>query len=314
VRAEPNPILSRIVRATSRITSPKASYTRNKASRYSFLKERPSWEYQFGLREDLGDTEKDYYAQDENSVNNSYQANTGLTLGELAFNVGFKGSDGKRDYKGARTWTESITWPDLSATFRSFERFLPMKRFVQSSELRSSYAVVNAESGPLDEAWTSRSTSNSFSPLLAWRTSWKKRINSEVSTNYSRSVKKSGTPLTTDTETRRGASATLSYSFSAPGGLKLPFLGNRIKFKSNLDLSLTGSYNSAFSELVTEGSDKPPRTNADSESFSITSKANYNFSKSVTGGMLVEFGQNKDKQRGRTGRDINVEFDVLFKF
>jgi hypothetical protein len=30
--------------------------------------------------------------------------------------------------------------------------------------------------------------------------------------------------------------------------------------------------------------------------------------------MRVEFAQNKDKQRGRTGRDINVEFDVLFKF
>jgi len=30
--------------------------------------------------------------------------------------------------------------------------------------------------------------------------------------------------------------------------------------------------------------------------------------------MKVEYSQNRDKQRGRTGRDINVEFDILFKF
>jgi hypothetical protein len=312
--AEPNWFLSQVVKLTGRITSPKASYTRNRSSRYSFLKERPTWEYQFGLRDDLGDIEKDYYALDENSESDNYQANSGLTFGELAFNVSVRGTDSWKDYRGAKTRSHSLTWPDLSATLRSFERFLPMKRLVQSSELRSSYAVVNSDAGPFGEPATSRSVSNSFSPLLAWRTSWQKRINSEISTNYSRTEKESGTPVTTDTETRKGASATVSYSFSAPGGLKLPFIGSRIKFKSNLDLSLTGSYNSTYSELVTEGSDKPPRTNADSESFSISSRANYNFSRSVSGGMRVEFAQNKDKQRGRTGRDINVEFDVLFKF
>lgn len=313
-KRSPSWVLSQFVKYMGKVTSPSGSYTRTRSSRYYYLKERPRWEYQFGLENDVGGVAKDYYSLDENSVNNTYQARSGYTIGDLGLNVSYRGSDSRRSYKGTSTRTESITWPDLSATLRSFERFLPMKRFVLSSELRSSYAVTNGESGPVDEPATTHSLSNSFSPLLAWRTTWQKRISSEVSTNYSVSERKSGTPLTTDNETRKGVSATLSYSFSAPGGLKLPFFGSRIKFKSNLDLSLTGSYASTFSDLVTEGSDKPPRTNTDTESFSVSSKASYNFSRSVTGGMLVEFGQNRDKQRGRTGRDVNVEFDVLFKF
>ncbi len=312
--SSPNWFLAQVVKFGNKITPPNASYSRSRGSRFYYLKERPSWEYQFGVHDGVGDVEKDYYALDETSLNNNYLAKSGLVLGDLSFGVSLRGSDSKRGYKGARTRTESMTWPDLSATLRAFEKYLPMKGVVQSSELRSGFALTEGESGPLDEPPTSWSTSASLSPLLAWRTTWKKRINTELSTNYSQSEKKSGTPLTTDTETRKGVSFNISYSFSAPGGLRLPFLGSKIRFKSNLDLSGTGSYTSTYSELATEGSNRPPRTNVDSEAFRLSSKASYNFSKSVSGGMLVEFGQNRDKQRGRTGRDINVEFDVLFKF
>lgn len=96
--------------------------------------------------------------------------------------------------------------------------------------------------------------------------------------------------------------------------MSLPFLGGKLKFKSNLDLSLLSSYAKGFSKLATEGSNRPPKTNSDSESFSISPKATYNFSKSVTGGLSGQFSQNRDKQRGRTGRDVSAEFNVLFKF
>jgi len=230
----PKWLLSKFIKFTNRISSPTASYTRSRSSRYSYLKGRPSWEYQFGIRDDVEDVEKDYYALDETSINNSYQARSGLSLGELGLNVGFRGSDSKRGNPGSRTSSKSTTWPDMSLTLRSFERFLPIKALIQSSELRSGFSMTSGESGPADEPPTTRSKSSSFSPLVSWRTTWKKRVNTEVSTNYSLNEKKSGTPMTTDTETRKGASLSLSYSFTAPGGMRLPIFGSRIKFKSNL--------------------------------------------------------------------------------
>lgn len=310
----PKWLLAKFLELSGRINSPNGSYTRSRNSQYSYLKGRPSWGYQFGFRDDVGDVAKDYYVYDQTSLNNAYQVRSGLSVGDLSLSVSYKGSDGERGYSGSRTRTKSSTWPDMSVTLRSFDRYIPIKMLMQSSDLRSGFSMTMGESGPINMPATTRTKSVNFSPLVSWHTTWKKRINTELSTDYSMSEKESGTPLTTDTETRKGVSLKLSTSFSAPTGVILPLVGRRVKFKSNLDLSLTGSYSSTHSKLVTKGSNKPPRINADSESFSISPRAGYNFSKSVTGGLTMDFRQNRDKQRGRTGRDISVEFDVLFKF
>jgi len=310
----PGWLMAKFLELTSRINSPTGSYTRSRNSQYNYLKGRPSLRYQFGFRDDVGDVPKEYYVYDQTSVNNTYQARSGLSVGDLNLSVSYKGSDGERGYSGSRTRTKSTTWPDMSVTLRSFERFLPIKMLMQSSDLRSGFSLTRGETGPINMPATTRTESMNFSPLVSWNTTWKKRINTELSTDYSLSEKVSGSPLTTSTEMRKGVSLKLSTSFSAPTGVVLPLVGRRVKFKSNLDLSLTGSYSSAHSKLVTEGSDSPPRINADTESFSISPRASYNFSKAVSGGLTMDFRQNTDKYRGRTGRDINVEFDVLFKF
>ncbi len=310
----PKWLLAKFLELSSRINSPNGSYTRSRNSQYSYLKGRPSWQYQFGFRDDVEDVPKEYYVYDQTSVNNTYQVRSGLSVGDLNLSISHKGSDAERGYSGSRTRTKSTTWPDMSVTLRSFEKFVPIKMLMQSSDLRSSFSMTRGESGPLNTPPTTRTKAMNFSPLVSWHTTWKRRINTEVSTDYSVSEKESGTPMTTSTDTRKGVSLKVSTSFSAPTGVILPFLGKRVKFKSNLDLSLSASYSSTHSKLVTEGSDKPPRINADTESFSISPRASYNFSKSVTGGLTMDFRQNRDKQRGRTGRDVNVEFDVLFKF
>jgi hypothetical protein len=309
----PGRFVGKFLDFANRITSPSGTYTRNKNSQYNYLKGRPPWKYQFGLADDIG-VEKEYYQLNQSNLTDNYQARSGLDLGLVGYSISFRGSDSKGGTVGSKTKSNSVTWPDMSLTLRTLEKFIPKIVPIQSSEVRSGYSVTKGESGPIDQAATTKSTSSGFSPLLSWRATWQKRIETELSTDYTVGEKKSGTPLTTGTDTKREVSMKLSYSFSAPTGMSLPFLGGKLKFKSNLDLSLLSSYAKGFSKLATEGSNRPPKTNSDSESFSISPKATYNFSKSVTGGLSGQFSQNRDKQRGRTGRDVSAEFNVLFKF
>jgi hypothetical protein len=86
----------------------------------------------------------------------------------------------------------------------------------------------------------------------------------------------------------RGGALSAGYSFSAPTGIKLPFMKS-VKFASNLSFNLTLNY----SRTTSFGEDVVHPT-ADNSTLGSNLGMSYNFSASITGGANFDYAENKD--------------------
>ncbi|MCK4404162.1 MAG: hypothetical protein KAW02_03640, partial [candidate division Zixibacteria bacterium] len=102
-----------------------------------------------------------------------------------------------------------------------------------------------------------------------------------------------------------------NYSFSAPHGIKLPFL-KRIKFKSTLSLSLRIS--KTFRKTKSSVGGKPFNITGDSDRLSISSTAGYSFSSQVTGGFNAKWADTNDKKTRRKThtRELGIWMQIRF--
>jgi len=161
----------------------------------------------------------------------------------------------------------------------------------------------------------SETISENFSPLGSVSMSWKNGIRTSV---------KIDKKITTDQNLRRyggnqsvtknynnSIHITNSYSFSAPHGIKLPFL-KKIKFKSNLSLSLNVSKTSRKIKSSVGGN--PFNVTGDNSSLSIASTAGYSFSSQVKGGFNVRWIDTNDKKTKRKThtRELGISIQISF--
>ena len=110
-------------------------------------------------------------------------------------------------------------------------------------------------------------------------------------------------------------SVSLNYRFSAPQGLKLPFFGQKLKFQSNLDTSLTFRTSTKVSRTAQDehGLLQVDPT-ASTRDYSVTTDLTYSFSRSVSGGLQISFAQTRDEKRDQTRRTIGMHLSAEFKF
>jgi hypothetical protein len=175
--------------------------------------------------------------------------------------------------------------------------------------LTSRFTVQRDRAGAQDLV-KNETESNSISPSL--RFTFKKGIKATV--GYRHTEKEDQRYDIGQKRTQQKADAvdvTLSYSFSAPTGIKLP-LFSRIRFKSNLDASLTGGWEQNLITQFTPGAEPLETTN--SNRFSIRPSLSYRFSSAVSGNLRAWFSQRKDRKRASTNRDLGIDFSATFRF
>jgi len=108
---------------------------------------------------------------------------------------------------------------------------------------------------------------------------------------------------------------TLRYSFSAPQGLKLPFLGS-VKLQSNVRTSLgfRRSMSRNFTEVLDEiGTVTEILINRDTEDVTITPTLGYDFSQ-VIGNLSASYNSHKDRKSGTTRTTINLKLSIQLDF
>ncbi|MEA1997492.1 MAG: hypothetical protein U9N45_07620, partial [Gemmatimonadota bacterium] len=107
----------------------------------------------------------------------------------------------------------------------------------------------------------------------------------------------------------------LQYSFSAPRGLRLPFLKN-LKLKSNVRTSLdvrrriSRNMTEVFDEL---GNVVDVKINRDVEDISLTPTLSYDFAQ-VIGNLSASYTSHKDRKTGTTRITINMKVSVQLDF
>ena len=202
-----------------------------------------------------------------------------------------------------------------SLSWNGIEKLGPLSSVCSSVRARSGVEYRRAHSGPADEP-NARSKSFAMNPVVSVDTTFKNGLTGSFSWDKRKNTSYSLTGAGSVTQDDLGSmSVSLNYRFSAPQGLKLPFFGQKLKFQSNLDTSLTLRTSSNVSRTA---QDEHGLLQVDPSSstrdFSVTTDLTYSFSRTVSGGLKISFGQKRDEKRDQTRRTIGVHLSAEFKF
>ena len=317
----------------SRIIEPiDFSYSFSRRSELVSVKDQSPWYYRLGFVDNFKYSDTAPPTSITRDRDNSLHASSGGRLGEFTATLAFDVSEG-RQYRiisnnTNATLDSTTTWPDLSLSLGKVQSLF--KQLATDSRLTSSYRMRRTVSGDLQRDTTGheylamygRSVTNSteLSPLLSWQTTWKKRITTTLAANYTMAsafnYRNADGSSRGESDTRtRGIDLSLSYSFAAPQGIKLPFL-KKVRFSS--DLSLTGTLRYANStrreRLVTTQDPGPEWTGLqDDNSFSASVSASYRFSRSIEAGLETGYSRSKGLAPTTT-ETMDLDIWVLFRF
>ena len=278
--------------------------------------EMPGWAYRLGI----GDAED----ADDRTVETSYDAGTGVKLtSQIRIKGDYKHTVTSRWYKSAVSesldlvaQTESMN-ETTKGTFSwsGLERVGPLSGMFKSVRARSGAEYRRSYSGPVGEP-TSQGKSLSFSPIVSLDATLINGLTGSFSWDRKRAntFSLSGVGSVTEDVTS-SMSLTMNYRFSAPQGLKLPFFGQKLKFESNLDTSLTFRTSAKQSRTAqTEALLQTVEPTSSTKEYSIVTDATYSFSRSVSGGLQISYAQSRDEKRDQTRRTIGVHLSAEFKF
>ncbi|MCD4691197.1 hypothetical protein K8S17_07025, partial [bacterium] len=217
-------------------------YSVKRSSRYDRITydEMPGWAYRLGLAE----------AQDadDRSAETAFSVGTGVKVtSQIRIKGDYKHTVTSRWYKSALSdsidlvaQTEAMNETAKgSLSWSGIERLGPLSGVFKSVRARSGVEYRRSYSGPANEP-TSEGNSLSFSPILSLDATLTNGMTGSFSWDRKRAntFSLSGVGSVTEDVTS-SMSLTLNYRFSAPQGLKLPFFGQKLKFESNLNTSLT---------------------------------------------------------------------------
>lgn len=294
------------------ITRPSISVSRHRQTSFGLLKRKPSWEYQFGLREgiprDFKHPEPTYNTNDTKNISDNFSASSGFSTRILNINTSYstsKSTNTNINMKSSQT-SRSTTWPSLGLQFPQLTKFFPKNKILKTASASINYRRDKSSNETSAEGIQTESNNESWGP--SFQMIWIREIRTNISANFS--VNKSSnytTGLYQTTSRTTGYSLSISYAFNAPTGLKFPFLGNKIHFSSNLDAGLDVNYSNNYSI----SSNFPEPTN-NTINYMLSPRLSYNFSNSITGGLIGNYSMMNDKKQDNksstTGLDVWVEF------
>jgi len=269
--------------------------------------------------------------------NNTFRVSTGGRVRELSALIACEWSRGLNlgSILSSTSLDKSVTWPDLRLTQGKVHNLF--KKWATDSKLTASYKrrhdlggdfVSYYEPGTGDSVereslgmiGRSEAYTNEFSPLISWTTTWKRRISTTLSANYTFGtatsfLSDSGTERNVTHSRDRGVNLSASYAFSAPQGLRLPFL-RRFRFAS--DLSLTWTLRAAQTHRWLQkwagGVPIDPTSPLQLDnSFGTSLAASYRFSRSIEAGLSAEYSQSRGLSPTTT-QTMGLDFWVLFRF
>ncbi len=286
---------------------------------------RPGFMYRFGVERDIDvlTSSADTRAA-SSSESQSYNLNSGFGLfGGIQTTVKFSRSENLDLIKqGPLYRTRTTNWPDLSIRISKFKSLPlikgPVNKMIGIFSPRTGFSRREQKTTDINGGFdVAKSTSLSFSPLLSINFKLWRSLSLSGSYTYSteESVKKSTGDGQFQSETnsdRKTIAATTKYTFSSPGGIRIPIFG-RLKFTSTVNIDLTFKYSANNSE--TRKCDTCEFTNSlDKSDFSVRPTVSYSFSRQIRGGLSGVWQDTNDAKSGRKShvRQIQIWMEIRF--
>ena len=323
-----SPMIVKVINYISRLENIDFSYMNTHKTNYEDLADRPDFWYQLG-REGLLRTEADTLWADDGTILELLPAEISLlrnthkitasssfaVLRNLSANWSYTWEN-TRDETSDNETRKQI-FPNLSVTLTEFEKLIRMEDILTSSRLSSSFNRTVEEGGDLKFTEADRRTSNiSFSPLLSWNGNFGDDISSSVSynTRYGEEIdyfRTQGTQVT-QKSTENSINGSVSYSFKAPKGLKIPFIGDRIRFQNELTASVDVSYEEREDKTIRN--EEKAVKNVDRSAVSLIPSASYKFSKNIDAGLSYKYEKSFEKTSDLTLKTNRLSIWVEIQF
>jgi hypothetical protein len=337
-KSDPLAALQRGAGSLSRALEPvDFSYTLSRTSELYGVHDASPWPYRLGFTDIFPFDSLKPPTSATRERRNTLRVSSGGQVRELTARISYQWSQGQNLSNILRSTTldRTTTWPDLELTQGKVHNLF--KSWATDSKLTASYRHrrdVSGEYVPYYELANgdsvareslgmygrSETDDNEFSPLLSWNTTWKKRLSTTLSTSYTFGsvtsfLNDSGTERSVTHSNTRGINLSFSYAFSAPQGIRFPFLG-KLKFSS--DLSLTWSLNASQTHRYLQRWAGGVQSDTTSElqrdnSFGTSLAASYRFSRSIEAGLTAGYNQSRGLSVITT-ESMNLDLWVLFRF
>ncbi|MEO0021342.1 MAG: cell surface protein SprA [candidate division WOR-3 bacterium] len=303
------------------------NYSISRSSDYLGIQQVAPWRYRLGFSDTIPLDSLTGRVNRTRDLNNSLRFSGGIGFREFSARVGYDLTRSRtRAILGAHA-DQNIVWPQVELNLGKVHNLF--KTLATDSRLTSNYRRVSSMRAELLPVATGGETlavfgrgetrTADFNPLISWQTTWKKRVSSNIAFNYSRSL--AITYLTpsgigrSEIDTRnQGINGSLSYAFSAPQGLKIPFLRN-VRFSQDVSLTWQFRYGqtirqqSVWNEAGEVNTVPQQRDNTASTSLG----ASYRFSRTIEAGLNTGYSYSKGIT-GISNERVDLNMWVLFKF
>ena len=317
-RFSPLDIFGGVFKTIKSIKPIKGSYVRDKKLTRQGLLSRPAWEYVFGISENpkAGSKATTGYNPNQTIYSNSYKFDSGFKPGRnFDFGIAYSTKTTVTQSTTEPTKATSVTFPDISINISGLEQLPLFKKFSRTATYQIVFSKNIDENGREDTGELyKRDTSRRFSPLIGLNFTFKNNVRATIRFDKTRSkseyLKETGQSNKTEFSSSTNFKINVTYSLTAPKGLKLPFL-KKIKFDSQLSMSLDIEVSKSKRESLLSGTKS---TDSDRGDIKVQPRLTYQFSRSITGGIRALWIDTNDKvqQRKHHTRELGITTEIRF--
>lgn len=334
VKGSPLWLFDKFTQIIKRINPISLNYSFSRSSYYEGYLFTPSKEYIFGIEDSIPLYDEheaiQYLGAGSRTRTHNISLNTGTNIGGLDADVRISQDISYTLTFGQTNFTFSRTLPSLSLRFYEITKHLKkIAPALQSASIQSSFERRITYSGNIAPDTTgnpvlhvnSTTQSMNFQPLVSLSTYWKRNINATLSINYQDTKTYSDygdLGFSIHDQKIRSYELSGSYSFSAPSGLKIPWLKN-VRFTNNLNLNLTYKFtrNQDITYVMEKETEEvtSKNVNIDEDRIEVTIGGTYNFSNTFDGGLNLIY-QKRDSRRSNTldFSTYNLQIIVTIRF
>ncbi len=268
-----------------------ASFQNTYNMTYTQKDERPPFAFQIGLPHTVAAEFLDATTND-----NTLSVASGLAFSRnLDSTISYSYTLNRR-LSSASNQSISTTFPDVTLSVMDFENLIGISKWVSGSRLNTGFQYTVRQNGDLDWLEPKQETyTTAFSPLIGFTGTVIKSMS--VNLSYSMSNSKNTTAMDSydiiKTNNTRSINGSLSYSFRAGKGFKIPFSGKKIHIKNELSSSLNLLYEKNYDETIGRENTQVDRNTS---RLSITPGATYQFDQNIKGGVTGAWEVTSDKR------------------
>jgi len=280
------------------------------------LAKRPGRAFQFGFTDNpdvpAADTSSGYTSPSK-TFTNKLDASTGAKLPyDIHVTTKYNYTSTRSENSSQNTRNVSQTFPDLTAKWGFFKNIGFIKTFSRSTSASSNWSYKWTKDFTNDSL-SQLSSENKFSPLFGINFNMKGGWTLDLKYNWDHSVREthSGSISWVGTDQKK-FDLIAKYTLKAEKGIKIPLLG-KVSFENNLNLSLTFSYSTRYTENWYEADMEKQKT-AYQSVWTLKPEARYRLSRNAEAGIQVEITEDTDKIIDYTRHIRDVRIWVQFQF